>query len=305
MLSKNFNNGLILFISLAIVIFSAEWFLDFAGVKIPWFITLSNYYYIAIKVGVMLLTVRLGVLMGWVFWQNKIFKYRLSEIAGIIGIIVFIISMGLLLFFPIFIWFFLLAGLLCLYAVIVPVFNVIYERMGGNKWEAGAVFAVVSFALLYYMGYKSNIRLNEIFAVDPKHFPFTKTIASIVQVAPAGIAISLIAMLSFYLASNKKRNIADHDVEKSDAGRQLFLSFNGIFASLILLVLSIALTANGDAIIKNSAATMDFNARSVCQNVEAASGVIYLDNKYELILIDQMVKEQHRYTVSTCTLPKA
>ncbi len=301
-MSKHFYNSLIFFCVLTGVIFAIKMTLPFFGIKIPWFESYSHYHEVIVNTLASIVMIILSLFVGFAFWQDKIFQYRLSEISGILGIILFLFSAGMLIFWQVFVWCFLLAGILCLYSVVVPLFNKIYDKLKGNNWEAGALFAIFSFILLYFTGYKSNIRLNRIFAVDSRHFTYSKALASVVELSPYIAVISLISLVCFLGALRNKKNSNNKTPENNNAGKILFLSWNGSFASISLFIFSLALIRSGDIVIKNTAFALDFNARSICQNVDKKAGVLYLDNKYELILVDRVVEKQHSYQVMKCIL---
>lgn len=301
-MSKNFYNVLIFFYVLAGAIYGVEIILSLLHMRIDWLENYIRYYDVFINVIHSIGMIILSLLIGFAFWQDKIFKYKLSEISGILGIILFLFSAGMLMFWPKFVWCFMFAGILCLYAVVVPLFNIIYDKLNGNNWEAGALFAILSFVFLYFTGYKSNIRLNKIFAVDPRHFPFSKTLAGIVEISPYIALISVVSLVCF-LGTLKNKKVSDNEISaKNNAGKYLFLSWNGSFASISLIIFCLALIKGGDVVIKNTAFALDFNTTSICQNVDKKAGVIYLDNKYELILVDLIVEKQHTYHVMKCIL---
>lgn len=309
-MSRKFYTGFFLFYLVAAVIFVVGITLSSLGVSNPWFESYNHYYNIAVNISASFVMVVSGGLIGWAFWDDEIIKYRVSEICGIIGIILFLLSAGLLIIWPVFVWFFMIAALLCSYSLIAYVYNMINDRIRVNNWEKAVISAFFSFVFLYFIGYKSNIRINKIFAVDPKHFPFTKTLAGIVEFAPYMAITSLLMFFCFLYAvrPKKKRNSEisqvsfDQEPGDDNSGKNLFFIYNGMFASFGMFIFSLSLINAGDIFIKNAASVLDFNSKSICRNVGERTGVIYLDNKYELILVDQRVEKQHIYKVQKCVL---
>lgn len=309
-MSKRFYIGFISFYTVAAVIFGIGIILSFLGVSNPWFESYNRYYTVTVNISATLVMLVMGALIGWAFWDEQIFKYGISEICGIIGIILFLLSAGLLMIWPVFFWLFMVAGLLCLYSVIAYVFNIIYDKVRVSNWDKLVIPAVFSFGFVYLIGYKSNIRINKVFAVDPKHFPFTKTLAGIVEISPYITVMSLIlfAYFLFILYYKKKSNIENSGLNsgeklgENNSGKTLFLIYNSGAASFVIFIFSVALMHSGDGFIKNAASVLDFNSKSICRNVDKQSSVIYLDNKYDLILVDQIVEKQHVYKVQKCVL---
>lgn len=230
---------------------------------------------------------------GIAFYRNGVFQYRLSEISGICGIIIALTSLCLVPFWSIFSWIFMLAGFLCLYSVLVPIVTFLYKKMEGNSWEKGAVTAFVSFLILYFVSYQSNILISNIFEVDPKHFPFTHVIAGIVVLAPFVFLLSLILLICFICVLMRT---------KEGKGERSFLSLNGMIASMFLFIFSLAFVGGGSSIIKNVASVVDFNPSSICENAKKSLGVIYLDNRYELILINEKQQNKHIYELAKCEI---
>ncbi|POP42816.1 hypothetical protein CHU32_10550 [Superficieibacter electus] len=309
-MSKKFYTGFLLFYLVAAVIFGVGIILSLLGVSNPWFESYNHYYTIAVNTGASLVMVVVGGLIGWAFWDDEIIKYRVSEVCGIIGIILFLLSAGLLMIWPVFVWFFMIAGLLCSYSVIAYVFNMINDRIRVSNWERAVIGAVFTFVFLYFIGYKSNVRINKVFAVDPKHFPFTKTLAGIVELSPYMAIASLLMLFCFLFALRPKKESnsevpqvsLNQEPGENNSGKNLFFIYNGVFASIGMFVFSLALIHAGDAFIKNAASVLDFNSESICRNISEKTGIIYLDNKYELILVDQPVEKQHIYKVQKCVL---
>ncbi|MCS3432679.1 hypothetical protein [Klebsiella sp. BIGb0407] len=257
---------------------------DFLEQKITYFETIQRW-------SILFILTTFCFSFGHTIYHDGIFKYKVSEISGIFGIIAFMISFSFSVIWPVFSWGVLIAGALCFYAISVPVINIIYEKMNGNKWEKGTVTALISFMVLYFINYKSNIIINDIFAVDPKHFYFTKFIASVIIVAPYVFVISIISLLY---------NI--YKISKNKDDGNLFYFFTGFLASCCFLISSIAFTVGGNNIIRNVASIVDFNSKSICVNVDKSHGVIYLDDKYQLILIDKKEKGIHRYEITKCNI---
>ncbi|PKH25317.1 hypothetical protein CIG19_05635 [Enterobacterales bacterium CwR94] len=238
------------------------------------------------------------LLFSVAFFKDGIFKYTFSEIsgiAGIAGIVLFLLSSSLMVFFPFFSWLAILGGLFCLYTVFVPLITLIHKKMDGNNWEKAAVGAILSFVFLYYTGYKSNILINDIFSVDAHHFLFTKIIAIATIISPALTIISLFPLFHYSNLFRKRES------EKSDS----FFVLNSFLASFCLMVFSILMLSNGKDLVKNVASTVDFNARSICSNVSNGEGVIYLDDRYELILVDKIDNNQHQYEIRKCEISKS
>lgn len=232
-----------------------------------------------------------SIVFSLAFYKDGIFKYQLSDISGVIGIVLSLLSLCLMLFWSIFIWLFAFSGVLCLYASLVPLINEIYKKMDGNNWEKSAVTAVLSLVVLFFINFKSNILLNDIFSVDPKHFPYTKMIAGLVVVSPYLFLISFFSLLFlvFKLITFKK-----------DGGSHSFIVLNGMLASVMVFAFSFILEVGGDVAIKNAASTLDFNSKSICLNVSEGTGVIFMDDKYDLILLDKKKKSEHIYQLARC-----
>jgi len=236
-----------------------------------------------------LILITLCLAFGYVFYKDGISRYRISEISGIIGIFTFMLSLIFLSIWPVFSWGILISGILCFYAASVPTINMIYEKMNINNWEKGTIAALISFILLYFISYKSNILINDIFSVDPKHFYFTKFIAGIIVVAPCIFVISFLSLVyNLYKMAKNDNN--------------LFYFFTGFIASYCFLISSLAFNAGGSTIIRNFASVVDFNSNSICMNVDKSHGVIYLDNIYQLILIDKKENGIHSYEIIKCNI---
>ena len=232
-----------------------------------------------------------SITFGLAFWKDGAFKYNLSDISGIIGIVISLLSLSMMLIWSVFFWGFVLSGILCLYAACAPLLNAIYRKMEGNSWEKGTITAALSFFILFIISYKSNILLNNLFLVDPKHFPFTKIITGFVVASPVCFIISFISLLILSFKLMRLRN---------ESGTYSFWMLNGMLASMTVFTLSFTLSLGGDKLIKNVASTVDFNSKNICSNVEANIGVIYLDNKYDLILLDTMKAKEHYYSIQKC-----
>lgn len=230
------------------------------------------------------------------FIADGILKYKPSEISGILGILLSFLTLGLLLFFPDMIWLLMLASILNLYSFSTPIVNLIIERATGNRWEKIIILSITSFVFVFYTGYESNILINELFAVDARHFTFTKIIAIAIIVSP----YLLVASIILFICNLYK--ILD---ERPDNSSNLFLSINGFLASFCLVIFSTIFVFHGRSVIKNVASTVDFNARSICSNVNNGEGVIYLDDRYELILVDKIDNNQHQYEIRKCEISKS
>lgn len=215
---------------------------------------------------------------SYAFYKDGVLKYRLSDISGIIGIVVALLSLCFIPFFSIFSWIFMFAGFLCLYSVLVPLISKIYAKMSGNNWEKGAVTGLISFVIFYFASYESNILLSQIFAVDPKHLPYTQLIGSVVVLSPWLFVLSIFSLSYFIwklLRSTK------------DDSKYSFLFLNGMIASMFLFIFSLVFVGGGTKIIENVASIADFNPNSICENSSGYEGVIYLDPVYNLILVEK------------------
>ena len=233
-----------------------------------------------------------SIVFGCAFYKDGILKYRLSDISGIVGIVIALLSLCFIPFFSVFSWVFMFAGFLCLYSVLVPLVSKILEKMGGNNWEKGAVTGLVSFAILYFSSYESNILLSEIFSIDPKHLPYTQIIGGVVVLSPWVFVFSMFS-LSYFIWKLLRAN--------KDDSKYSFLFLNGMIASMFLFIFSLAFVGGGNTIIENVAAKVDFNPSSICEGGSEYDGVIYLDPVYNLILIDEEdEKGAHTYTVKEC-----
>lgn len=233
-----------------------------------------------------------SVVFGYAFYKDGILKYRLSDISGIVGIVIALLSLCFMPFFSAFSWIFMFAGFLCLYSVLVPLLSKIYEKMDGNNWERGAVTGLISFGILYFSSYESNILLSKIFAVDPKHFPYTQIIGCVVVLSPWVFVLSIFS-LSYFIWKLMR--------VKKDDSKYSFLFLNGMVASMFLFIFSLVFVGGGTRIIENVAAKVDFNPSSICTGGSEYDGVIYLDPVYSLILIDEKNKKgAHTYTVKEC-----
>lgn len=232
-----------------------------------------------------------GIFLGWAFLNDGILKYKLSEISGMIGVVIALLSFGLMLFWPVFTWLMFLAGTLCLYAVVSPAANAIYKNIKCSRWEAGGLTALFSFLFLFFTGWLSNVIINDVFEVDPKHFPLTKVVAVVVVLSPLLFVISSFALLFFIYKLIKG---------KDEGSFNLFLSFNGVIAFISVFIFSFTMSLGGKTVIRNAASLLDFNAKSICSNVSEGEGVIYLDNKYELVLVDKEEGTKHIYNIIKC-----
>ncbi|WP_039037672.1 hypothetical protein [Pseudoalteromonas sp. ECSMB14103] len=264
---------------------SYGWDLTFLEKNISFYQTTQNYF-LSIILGV------LSLLFGYAFYKGGVLKYRVSDISGIFGILIALLSLCFIPFFPIFSWVFMFAGFLCLYSTLVPLVSKLYEKMKGNDWEKGAVTAFFAYIIWYFCSYESNILLSNIFAVDPKHFPYTQLIGGIVVLSPLIFFISFVSLcvFSWKLLTLKKSN------EKSS-----FLFLNGMITSMFLFIFSLAFASGGTNIIKNVASVVDFNPNSFCEGVSDNEGVIYLDPTYNLILVTGIDKEgEHSYIPKIC-----
>lgn len=233
-----------------------------------------------------------ALLIFYAFYEDGISKYSLSNIAGIIGICATLLSLSVIRFAPVFVWVLLVSGILCLYSISVPIISSIYKKMDGNDWEKGAVTATLGFFLLYWLGYKSDIVINTIFLVDPKHFSYSKFIAGLVVLSPYIFAASFgfILYFSFKAFTAKKGSC-----------NKSFFTLNGMFSSIVLFIFSFTLWGGGNVVIKNTASVVDFNPYSICSNITNKEGVIYLDPKYHLVLVNGKDEENHHtYTVTHC-----
>lgn len=270
---------------LADISLTSGWGLPWLDDNIGFFKTVKIYY-------VSFILIAGGLVYLCAFLDDDIKKYRLPWIAGIIGIIISLISYSLSLLWPVFIWGALISGVLCFYAALTPIIDGFNKKVGSNVWEKSVAMAFVSFLFIYYTGYQSNILINNTFMVDARHFPYTRIVASIVILSPYAFFFSA-ALLCFACYKMIRGNID---------GQQHFLVVNGFMASISLFIFSGSIVTNGPQLIKNVASVVDFNANSICANVNREFGVIYLDERYEKVLIDEGVKNSHVYKIMQCDI---
>jgi hypothetical protein len=229
--------------------------------------------------------------LGTAFHSDGILKYKTSEICGIIGIISGCTSLSVMILFPSFSWALLISGILCLYAALAPIINEINKRM--NSWEKGTISATLAFFILYYLNYQSNILINGVFSVDPKHFPFTRIVSAFIVASPLLFLISFITLIIIFIMLFMKSN---------SNKKNTFFLLCAAFAALTTFLFSTPLINNGKNIIKSAASIVDFNSKSICINVKNNVGVIFLNDRYDLILTDNVNNKKHSYEVKTCQL---
>ncbi len=277
---------------LILIIFLLAWVLyessSFLGFTVTWqYIKISQEK----TVGLMALVVfgLFSLYLSAAFYNDGVFKYRTSEISGIIGVTLGFVSLSLMILLPFFSWLLLISGMLCLYSALTPFINEINKRM--NNWEKGSITAILAFLVLFYLNYKSNILINEVFFVDPKHFAFTRIISAFIVASPLLFLISIFTLVTIAIMLSLKKN----RIENNN-----FTLICSILAALTTFLFSFPLINNGKHIIENVASVVDFNSKSICLNVKGNAGVIYLDDRYNLILTDNVNNKMHNYKIEIC-----
>lgn len=230
-------------------------------------------------------------LILWVcaFVNAGVEKYNIHDIAGIIGIGMFLIAfVGMLLGFKVS-CFLLIGGFFCLYCVLVPLVKLFTEKFSNNKWEPAFVWTMLASISLYAMSTFSNIIINEIFGVDAKYFANTKPVAMLLVATPVTALISFICLFISIIPMFRKN-------EKLN-----FYWINGFVASYTVLVSSLAYGGNISTVLERTAAFVEFNSNHPCKLDETAEGVIFLDYNLRNILV-YAPKSDKKYKVRSCSL---
>tara|TARA_Y100001936_G_scaffold252684_1_gene313580 strand:- start:11315 stop:12211 length:897 start_codon:yes stop_codon:yes gene_type:complete len=232
-----------------------------------------------------------GVVFLVGFYLDGIKKHRLSDIAGIWGLIITCFCFGLMYWWDFTVWFLLLSSWLTIYCFIIPIVEYFSKKVGETNWEKAFIVSVPSLILLYIAGYNADILLSNSFGIDPSHFSYTKPVASLVFLAPFIFIGSFFLVL--FLAAWVVRKSGDENP---------FRQFVGFFSAIILFTFSFVLWGNGSKAIEQVAVIVDFNPNSVCALERQYDGFIYLDPVYNLVFVydSNAVDKEDKYFITEC-----
>lgn len=237
------------------------------------------------------LVVVIFALVLWVcaFSKDGVAKYNIHDIAGIIGIGMFLAAFAGVIFGLSLSYLFVIGGFFCVYCVLVPLVKLFTEKFSNNKWEPALVWAVLASISLYVMSTFSDIIINEIFGVDAKFFSQTKPIAMLLVATPVTALISFVCLLISIIPIFRK------------SGKVDFYWLNGFVASYAVLVSSLAYGGNISAVLEKTATFADFNSNHPCKLDETVKGVVFLDPTFQNVLVYDPSSET-KYKVKTCSL---
>jgi hypothetical protein len=164
-----------------------------------------------------------------------------------------------------------------------------YEHSKSNTNKSGFIesfffWITPLFILMYYLNFEANIYLNNLFYVDPKHFPNTLFMVMGILSLP----ILQIGLLILVIFSALK-------LARADSSSDSLKFFSWLIALMLAVIISSPLTEssnNKEKLIKSIASTVDFNPSSICRNNFGEdeskinhTGVIYLDPAYKKVLV--------------------
>jgi len=234
----------------------------------------------------------IAVFVGLIVWVvafifDGITKYRLHDIAGIIGSTMFMVSLiGMAMGFNLS-FLFILGGFFCLYCVLIPLITIFSGKLSNNKWEPALLWVIIASISIYGMNTFSNIIINEIFGIDAKFLSQTKPIAMLLVATPLTALISFVCLLLSIFPLIIKN-------EKFD-----FYSVNGFFASYAILILSLAYGGNISATLEKTATFTDFNSNHPCTLSDDAKGVVFLDPTFKNVLVYNPTLKK-KYIIKPC-----
>jgi len=164
-----------------------------------------------------------------------------------------------------------------------------YEHTKNNTNKTGFIesfffWITPLFILMYYLNFEANIYLNNLFYVDPKHFPNTLLMVMGILSLP----ILQIGLLILIIISAIK-------LARAESASDSLKFFSWLIALMLAIIISSPLTEASnkkDKLIKSLASTVDFNPSNICTNNFGEdestinhTGVIYLDPAYKKVLI--------------------
>lgn len=236
----------------------------------------------------------IAILFALIYWvvafiNDGFTKYRLHDIAGIVGSAMFMVAFVAMALGTNASYLFIVGGLFCLYCVLIPLITITSEKFSNKKWEPALVWGVIGSISIYGMSTFSNIIINEIFGVDASYFTQTKPIAMLLVATPITALISfacvLISIVPF-LRNNKELS---------------FYSINGFFASYAILLLSLAYGSNISSLLEKTAAIVDFNSNYPCILSDDIKSVIFLDPYFKNVLAYNPSSDK-KYVIQRCVI---
>lgn len=227
----------------------------------------------------------------WVcgFTNDGVVKYNIHDIAGIIGVGMFLVAFaGMILGFSLS-YLFVIGGFFCVYCVLVPLVKLFTEKFSDNKWEPAVIWTILASISIYVMSMFSDIIINETFGVDAKFFGHTKPITMLLVATPVTALISFICLFISIIPFFRQK------------GEFNFYRVNGFVASYAVLVTSLAYGGNISAVLEKTAAFADFNSNHPCKVDKTIKGVIFLDPTFQNVLVYEPGDEE-KYKVKACSL---
>lgn len=218
-------------------------------------------------------TVFIGLLI-WVgmFIFNGITKYKLHDIAGIIGSAMFMVAFIGIIMGTNLVPLFILSGFFCLYCSLIPLITIFLGKFSNSRWEPALLWTIMASISIYVTSTLSNVILNETFGIDAKFFSQTKPVAMLLLATPLTASVSFSCLLfSTFPLIFKNKKIS-------------FYSINGFFSSYVILILSLAYGGNISGVLEKTAALVDFNSNHPCILSNNIEGVIFLDPTFKYVL---------------------
>ncbi|WP_462147144.1 hypothetical protein [Pseudoalteromonas gelatinilytica] len=225
------------------------------------------------------------------------FEFNLHTISGIIGVLTFFITYSIILFS---IFDSLGARIACFIALFLSTFLCLYcssvwcyiklksrlkEPMIGNFIFGFLFFGIVS----YFVDGYSGLLINDIFSVNSKYFPFTKSLISLIIISPVLAFICLLTIIAVVFMIFRGKWSAS----------AAFYKINIFISTYLLFSLSLYLMSSNVNLINMVSSNFDFDSKSPCEFIEEYSGFIVLDPAHTKVLVFNE-NELERYKVKAC-----
>lgn len=236
----------------------------------------------------------IAVFVGFVAWVcafafDGITKYKLHDIAGIIGSAMFMIAFIGIVVGVNLSSLFILGGFFCFYCVLIPLITAFSGKFSNDKWEPALLWTIIASISIYGMSTLSNVIINEIFGIEAKFFSQTKPIAMLLVATPLTALISFMCLLLSILPLIRKNE------------KVSFYSINGFFASYAILMLSLAYGGNISGVLERTATFADFNSNHPCTLSDEIKGVIFLDPNFKNVLVYNPTLDK-KYFIQPCNI---
>lgn len=222
-----------------------------------------------------------------------ILKYKIHEIAGLIGIGLALLCLAGIPFHPIFVYTFIVSGFLCLYSSFVQIMDSILPKFNNREWEPTLLFGAIFSIVLYFTNAFGSILLNEIFSIDASYFPKTIIFAMLLVGSLFSLVATYIYIIYFSLSLIKKASNSNPGVT--------FFQLTQFITAITLLIFSFSIVSSPSAFLERVATSFDFNSHYFCNFDKPVDGVITLDPAHTTVLTYRK-KDEKKYNIERCIL---